>query len=264
MRINNWEKAQKKEMRSWLNTDMTSSCLLENWKNRLNDFKLIIDKINPESSILDIGSGPISVLHCFPKCKKMVALDSLNDEFEKKYQRIDYIDYINSKAEKIDFPDKSFDFITCINALDHMDNYNNSLCEIARCLKPGGILFLEYENTSPLSIFMSKLGYKKPLYDFHPVLIENKRTFKILRRYGLKMIKIECKPQLNFKKIKTILKILFSKKKETVYEKNISALNYGIIKTFFHYFIISTERIFFFFYPKKFGYFTKIIAIKNK
>jgi len=61
-----------------------------------------------------------------------------------------------------------------------MDNYRKALSEMIRCLKSEGIIYLEYENTSPLSIFLSKLGYKKPLDDFHPILVENKNVLKSL------------------------------------------------------------------------------------
>jgi len=51
---------------------MSSEKLAKNWQSRREDFKLIIDKINENNSILDVGSGPISALHVFHRYKTMM------------------------------------------------------------------------------------------------------------------------------------------------------------------------------------------------
>ena len=262
MKINKWEKAQEKETGSWLSTDMSYDYLMNNWRDRRGDFKMIIDKINSDSSIIDIGSGPVSVFHIFPRCREMIALDSLNDKYKEKYTQLDYIKYISSKAERLDYPNNHFNAVLCINALDHMDDYLSALEEMMRCLKSSGLLYLEYENSSPITILLSKLGYKKPLNDFHPILVENKNVIRKLKENGFEILKVDVRPQFSFKKVVAIIKILLGKKQASSYEKNISATNYGIIRTFFHYFVMFLERIMFFYYPKRFGYFTLIIAKK--
>lgn len=259
-----WKKAQEKEYTSWLDTDMTYEYLINNWLSRSQDFKFITDKINKNSAILDVGSGPVSVLHVFPKCKTMIAVDPLESEYQRKYQRLDYIKYISDKAEKLTFLDNSFDFILCINTLDHVENYKKVLEEMTRCLKPDGYLYMEYENTSPFSVLLANFGYKKPLLDFHPVLLKNKKVLKFLRKNDCQVLKLDTRPQLTFKKIKSILSILFKKRKVSNYEENISVLNYGISKAIFHYLVILVERTLFCLNPMNFGYFTSLIAKKEK
>jgi ubiquinone/menaquinone biosynthesis C-methylase UbiE len=258
-----WKQAQQKEMESWLETDMTYDYLMKNWEERKEDFRPIVERLNPESSIIDIGSGPVSVLHSFPSYRKMIAIDPLNDKYSSKYKRLPSIEYISSKAEKLDFQDNSFDAVVCVNALDHMDDYLQSLEEMMRCLKPGGLLYLEYENTSPLSVFFAKLGYKKPLDDFHPILVQNKYVFRALKDNNFVIGKVYIRPQFSFKKVAAIVKILLGKKEVSSYEQKISSTNYGMIRMFVHYMIIATERLLFFYWPKKYGYFTTVIAQKR-
>lgn len=260
---NKWHQAQQKEMESWLETDMTYEYLMKNWELRKDDFQPIISRLNSESSIIDIGSGPVSVLHSFPTFRKMVAVDPLNDKYVGKYRRLPSIEYISAKAEKLNFQDGTFDAVMCVNALDHMDNYLQALQEMMRCLKPGGLLYLEYENTSPLSVLFAKMGYKKPLDDFHPILVQNKYVLKALKSGCFSLVKISSRPQFSFKKVVAIVKILFGKKTISTYEQKISSTNYGMVRMLVHYMIIALERVLFFYWPKKFGYFTVVIAQKK-
>lgn len=260
---NKWYHAQQKEMESWLETDMTYDYLLDGWKARKEDFQLITAKLNPESFIIDIGSGPVSVLHSFPMYRRMVAVDPLNDKYASKYRRLTHIEYIAAKSEHLDFPNNTFDTVMCVNALDHMDDYLQALEEMMRCLKPGGMLYLEYENTSPVSVFLAKLGYKKPLDDFHPILVQNKYVLRILRKRNFAIVKVTARPQFSFKKVAAIVKILLGKRTVSTYEQKISSTNYGILRMSFHYAIMVLERGLFFYWPKKYGYFTTVIAQKK-
>lgn len=260
---NKWQQAQAREKESWLDTDMTYEYLMENWNSRKEDFRPIAERLTPESAILDVGSGPVSVLHAFPQTRRMVAVDPLNEQYATKYRRLDYIEYLATKAEKLQFSDNTFDAVTCVNALDHMDDYLAALGEMLRTLKSGGILYLEYENSSPLTVILTKMGYRKPLDDFHPILVQNKDVFRVLREKNFKISTIKIRPQFSFKKITAIFKILFGKKKISTYEQKISSVNYGMARMFFHYVIIFLERILFFYWPKKYGYFTVVIARKT-
>lgn len=261
---NKWHRAQEREAESWLKTDMSSQHLILGWKERKDDFKEVLDALDSDSSVLDVASGPISVLHTFPRMKRMIALDSLNDQYKSKYDRLDYIEYVSKKAEHLEYPNNSFDAVLCINALDHTDDYLCVMKEMIRCVKKGGILYLEYENTSPLSVLLAKLGYQKPLNDFHPVLVENRHILKLLQKQGFDVIKMRNRPQFSFVKVRAIFSILFGKKSVSTYEQTISSTNYGIFRSFVHYGIIFLERILFFYWPKKYGYFTVVIARKRQ
>ena len=47
-------------------------------------------------------------------------------------------------SQSIPFPDKTFDFVTCIDGLEHVENPANAIREFSRIMNPGG-------KTDPLS-----------------------------------------------------------------------------------------------------------------
>jgi 2-polyprenyl-3-methyl-5-hydroxy-6-metoxy-1,4-benzoquinol methylase len=50
--------------------------------------------------------------------------------------------YAPATAEHLPFRDASFDLVTCISTVEHVDNVAASLREMVRVLKPGGALFV--------------------------------------------------------------------------------------------------------------------------
>jgi len=49
-------------------------------------------------------------------------------------------------SQSLPYPSGSFDFITCIEGLEHLENPFNAIREFHRILKPGGKLFLSLPN----------------------------------------------------------------------------------------------------------------------
>jgi len=66
-------------------------------------------------------------------------------------------------SQSLPYPSGSFDFITCIEGLEHLENPFNAIREFHRILKPGGKLFLSLPNY--LNIRMPAL---ENLYRAHP------------------------------------------------------------------------------------------------
>ena len=50
--------------------------------------------------------------------------------------------YVNAHCESIPFEDSTFDVVTSMNSLDHVDDISKSISEIGRVLKPGGMFLL--------------------------------------------------------------------------------------------------------------------------
>lgn len=61
------------------------------------------------------------------------------------------IDYEEGRAEAIPFGDSSFDYVSCCDVLEHVDDINATISEIARVLKPGGLFFYDTINRTFLS-----------------------------------------------------------------------------------------------------------------
>lgn len=56
------------------------------------------------------------------------------------------IRYEQGRAEALPFPDQSFDVVTCVDVLEHVDDVGGALREIHRVLRPGGVLLYDTIN----------------------------------------------------------------------------------------------------------------------
>lgn len=61
------------------------------------------------------------------------------------------IDYQQGDAQKLPFGDGQFDVICCCDVLEHVDDVDGVMREIARVLKPGGVFFFDTINRTWLS-----------------------------------------------------------------------------------------------------------------
>ncbi|MBE9514089.1 MAG: class I SAM-dependent methyltransferase [Chloroflexi bacterium] len=97
--------------------------------------------------------------------------------------------------EALDFPDDSFDFVLCNAVIQHIapDAVKNSaLPELARVLKPGGVMQLMFKNgTGVLTLFDKDYGVNRTfqLYDEQEIL-------SILSQHGLQLIEAESADKL--------------------------------------------------------------------
>ena len=79
------------------------------------------------------------------------------------------LDYVQCNAEKLPFPDASFDLVTMAFGLRNVTDKDAALREIARVLRVGGqARVLEFSEV--------KAEWFRPLYDFH--------SFKVLPKLG--------------------------------------------------------------------------------
>lgn len=99
---------------------------------KLNKIKSMLAKycisINPSTTLLDVGCG-IGISTDFWGCDATgidpaVKLIDINKDSKSKF--------VQASAEKIPFPDKSFDIVTSITAIHNFDDVEKGLEEIAR------------------------------------------------------------------------------------------------------------------------------------
>lgn len=92
--------------------------------------------------VLDIGCGPRGSLEWATGAARRVGLDPLVADYRALGIEDHAMEYVGAPAEAMPFGDASFDVVTTINSLDHVDDLDATLGEIARVLAPGGTLLV--------------------------------------------------------------------------------------------------------------------------
>jgi SAM-dependent methyltransferase len=92
--------------------------------------------------VLDVGCGPRGSLEWATMARERVGLDPLVASYKAlgidKHQMI----YAGAPSEAIPYPDRHFDIVTSFNSLDHVENLERSISEIARVLRENGRFLL--------------------------------------------------------------------------------------------------------------------------
>jgi SAM-dependent methyltransferase len=92
--------------------------------------------------ILDVGCGPRGSLEWATMAAERVGLDPLVDTYHELGIDRHTMTYVSGYAERMPFPDESFDVVSSCNSLDHVDRLDRAIAEIKRVLKPGGVFLL--------------------------------------------------------------------------------------------------------------------------
>ena len=74
-----------------------------------------------------------------------VGIDPLVDAYREFGIDLHAMEYVADPVEHLSFADGSFDVVSSLNSLDHVDDLATAMSEIARVLVPGGSFLLEVE-----------------------------------------------------------------------------------------------------------------------
>jgi len=92
--------------------------------------------------ILDIGCGPRGSLEWAEMTKERIGLDPLADKYLKLGAKNHKMKYVNAYSESMPFENNYFDVTCSFNSLDHVEDVDQTVEEIKRTLKVGGIFLL--------------------------------------------------------------------------------------------------------------------------
>lgn len=94
--------------------------------------------------MLDVGCGPLGSLEWATNARLRVGLDPLAHKYRKLPLRsdVDRMQYVAGSSEAIPFQDGSFDYVTCFNCLDHVEDVNATINELKRVVAPAGHILL--------------------------------------------------------------------------------------------------------------------------
>lgn len=104
----------------------------------------LLDKLNRDSSILDVGCGNGSFLETAKKMgfANLFGADIANYLKDKSINH----QVVDLNVKKLNHGDKSLDVVTAFQVLEHLENYFLILQEVTRVLRPGGLFIFSIPN----------------------------------------------------------------------------------------------------------------------
>ena len=116
----------------------------------------LVEAVQPRANweAIDIATGPGHTALAFaPKVKHIIASDVTPEMLKvarglAEKRGLTNVSFAEMPAEKLPFPDASFDLVTCRTAPHHFADVPAFVAEVARVLRPGGVFGL-VDNISP-------------------------------------------------------------------------------------------------------------------
>ncbi|MBT6691709.1 class I SAM-dependent methyltransferase [Candidatus Parcubacteria bacterium] len=143
--------------------------------------------------VLDAGCGEghlLEKLYNRNKSNRYYGIDLTQEALDMATRRCPDTHFIKADLSKLDFEDNFFDFITCTETLEHVDEYQAVLAEFKRVLKPGGLLVVTFPNEVLWTISRFLLG-RRPIRVvdhinfFTPRRMSREVDLQVLKKRGL-------------------------------------------------------------------------------
>ncbi len=147
---------------AWWDDDVGEFSTLRFWINPVR-FGYFARIFNEEKSVergrrrlLDVGCGGGVLSEEFARAGFEVtgvdpAPESIEAARSHAHQSGLDIGYQTGSGERLEFPDQSFDCVACCDVLEHVDDVDLVIGEIARVLRPGGLFFYDTINRTIIS-----------------------------------------------------------------------------------------------------------------
>ena len=97
--------------------------------------------ISDDARVVEVGSGAHGLIFCFA-ARLAIGIDPLAVSYRKLFPRWqNSAKTIAAAGEQLPFRDKTFDVVLCDNVVDHAESPAQIVAELARILKPDGLLY---------------------------------------------------------------------------------------------------------------------------
>ena len=130
-------------------------------------YKLLKNHINSNTRVMDLCCGDgIHSINLGYLSNHVIATDIAENSIEiaklrAKALNINSIQFFKGDAEDIQFPDNSFDLVTCVGSISYLE-LEKFTAEVIRILKPGGkFIALDSFNHNPIYRFNRYIHYLK-------------------------------------------------------------------------------------------------------
>lgn len=138
-----WRRAQQHELDFWRHWRDISPYrdldLDQYWAGERRHFGLAADFFAGKR-VLDVGCGPVGLIHFLPEAGLRIRLDPLLGNYTEKLPLPEPGFSLIGTGEWLPLPSRAVEVAICFNALDHMQDPEAALRELARVLCAGGIL----------------------------------------------------------------------------------------------------------------------------
>ncbi len=125
----------------------------ENFYERAFDYIISVLRPSPDSTFLDAGCGPAAhSVRLARRGFKVHAIDfsqsalGMAREYVESRGMADRITLQRSSLLELSFPSSSFDYVLCWGVLMHVPEVERAVAELARVVKPGGVLVVSESN----------------------------------------------------------------------------------------------------------------------
>lgn len=142
-----WKIAQAAELKWWQNylKNKNTRTYIEWKKSYWKDFLSKCNICLPDNSVcLDAGCGPAGIFIIL-ESMKVIALDPLIEKYEMlevfDKNLYPHVSFINTSIEHFDI-EMQYDYIFCLNAINHVADLEKSVSKLSVLLKSGGTLVL--------------------------------------------------------------------------------------------------------------------------
>lgn len=110
--------------------------------------------LNEKTKVLDVGCGAGFLSNDLARAKLQVTGVDLSEESLKVAARHDdtnSVVYLTADAFHLPFPDQSFDVVTAMDFLEHVEDPKGVIKEFSRVLKPDGLFIFHTFNRNPIA-----------------------------------------------------------------------------------------------------------------
>ena len=112
-----------------------------------------VASVKPGGKLLDLGSSDGGTLRHFAELRPDLSFASADIAgLPETYPRGTDFRRANFDTDRLPWPDGSFDAVTCMHVVEHLQNPQHILSEAARVLKPDGLLYVETPHPKSVSL----------------------------------------------------------------------------------------------------------------
>jgi SAM-dependent methyltransferase len=116
-----------------------------------------VQPINPDARVLEAGSGAHGLIFFFG-AERGVGVDPLAQSYAELFPAWQSrVTTVAAFGESLPFAESSFDIVLCDNVVDHAESPAAILNELARVLKPSGLLYFTVNIHHPIYNIASRL-----------------------------------------------------------------------------------------------------------